>query len=103
MFDLELRDTLLQLAALTDELTRRLDVVEPLPAPSGTLAPPSSAMVCGGRAAAAMLVRCPSLSTSSGSIPTVPYRELVPTPVPTFPWRRETPGYASKRSTYWNS
>ena len=27
--------------------------------------------------------------------------ELVPTPVPTFPWRRETPGYAMKRSTYW--
>jgi hypothetical protein len=22
--------------------------------------------------------------------------------VPTFPWRRETPGYASIRSTYWN-
>ena len=32
----------------------------------------------------------------------VPWRELVPTSVPTFPWRRETPGYASKRSTYWN-
>jgi hypothetical protein len=32
----------------------------------------------------------------------VPRRELVPTSVPTFPWRRETPGYASKRSTYWN-
>lgn len=31
-----------------------------------------------------------------------PLRELVPTSVPTFPWRRETPGYASKRSTYWN-
>ncbi len=25
-----------------------------------------------------------------------------PTSVTTFPWRRETPGYASKRSTYWN-
>ena len=31
-----------------------------------------------------------------------PSRELVPTSVPTFPWRRETPGYASKRSTYRN-
>jgi hypothetical protein len=28
--------------------------------------------------------------------------ELVPTSVPTFPWRRETPGYALKRLTYWN-
>jgi hypothetical protein len=31
-----------------------------------------------------------------------PSHELVPTSVPTFPWRRETPGYALKRSTYWN-
>ncbi|HEY0477350.1 MAG TPA: YkgJ family cysteine cluster protein [Kofleriaceae bacterium] len=44
MSDLELRDTLLKLAArviaLTDELTRRVDGVEPLPAPPGTPAPP---------------------------------------------------------------
>jgi hypothetical protein len=31
-----------------------------------------------------------------------PYRELVPTSVPTFPRLRETPGYALKWSTYWN-
>ena len=31
-----------------------------------------------------------------------PLPDLVPTSVPTFPWRRETPGYASKRSTYRN-
>ena len=41
--DLELRDNLLQLAArvvaLTDELTRRLDGVEPIPAPPNTRAP----------------------------------------------------------------
>jgi len=43
-----------------------------------------------------------SLSTSSSPVPTVPGGQLVPTSVPTFPWRRETPGYASKRSTYWN-
>jgi len=47
--DLELRDTVLQLAArvvaLTDELTRRLAGVEPLPAPPGTPAPPPSATV----------------------------------------------------------
>jgi len=46
MSDLEQRDTLLKLAArviaLTDELTRRLDGVEPLPAPPGTPAPPPS-------------------------------------------------------------
>ncbi|HEY4239001.1 MAG TPA: hypothetical protein VGM88_04265 [Kofleriaceae bacterium] len=42
--DLDLRDTLLSLAArviaLTDELTRRVDGVEPLPAPPGTPAAP---------------------------------------------------------------
>jgi hypothetical protein len=47
--DLELRDTLLKLAAkvvaLTDELTRRLDGVEPLPAPPGTPAPPPTMTV----------------------------------------------------------
>jgi len=44
MSDLELRDAVLQLGArvvaLTDELTRRLDGVEPEPAPPGTPAPP---------------------------------------------------------------
>jgi hypothetical protein len=46
--------------------------------------------------------RCPSLSTtSSGTSLPGRSRELVPTSVPTFPWRRETPGYALKRSTYW--
>jgi Fe-S-cluster containining protein len=47
--DLDLRDTVLQLAArvvaLTDELTRRLDGVEPIPAPPGTPAPPPTATV----------------------------------------------------------
>lgn len=47
--DLELRDTLLKLAArvvaLTDELTRRLDGVEPIPAPPGTPAPPPTRTV----------------------------------------------------------
>ena len=47
--DLELRDTLLKLAArvvaLTDELTRRIDGVEPLPAPPGTPAPPPTRTV----------------------------------------------------------
>jgi hypothetical protein len=47
--DLELRDALLQLAArvvsLTDELTRRLDGVEPIPAPAGTPAPPPTGTV----------------------------------------------------------
>jgi Fe-S-cluster containining protein len=47
--DLELRDTLLKLAArvvaLTDELTRRIDGVEPLPAPPGTPAPPPTMTV----------------------------------------------------------
>ena len=42
--DLELRDALLRLGArvvaLTDELTRRVDGVEPSPAPPGTPAPP---------------------------------------------------------------
>ena len=41
------------------------------------------------------------LAQQQRSLP-CPYRELVPTSVPTFPWRRETPGYALKRSTYWN-
>jgi hypothetical protein len=49
MSDLDLRDALLRLAArvvaLTDELTRRIDGVEPLPAPPGTPAPPPSATV----------------------------------------------------------
>ena len=49
MSDLDLRDAVLRLAArvvaLTDELTRRLDGVEPLPAPPGTPAPPPSATV----------------------------------------------------------
>lgn len=44
--DLELRDAILQLGArvvaLTDELTRRLDGVEPDPAPPGTPAAPSA-------------------------------------------------------------
>ena len=43
--DLELRDAVLRLGArlvaLTDELTRRVDGVEPEPAPPGTAAPPS--------------------------------------------------------------
>jgi hypothetical protein len=47
--DLELRDALLQLAArvvaLTDELTRRLDGVEPIPAPAGTPAAPATETV----------------------------------------------------------
>jgi hypothetical protein len=47
--DLELRDALLQLAArvvaLTDELTRRLDGVEPVPAPAGTPAAPPTGTV----------------------------------------------------------
>jgi Fe-S-cluster containining protein len=47
--DLELRDTVLKLAArvvaLTDELTRRLDGVEPIPAPPGTPAPPPTRTV----------------------------------------------------------
>ncbi len=47
--DLMLRDTLLQLAArvvaLTDELTRRIDGVEPLPAPPNTPAAPPTAPV----------------------------------------------------------
>lgn len=47
--DLELRSVLLKLAArvvaLTDELTRRIDGVEPLPAPPGTPAPPPTATV----------------------------------------------------------
>jgi hypothetical protein len=37
----------------------------------------------------------------ASSLP-APSRELVPTSVPTFLWRRETPGYALKRLTYWN-
>src|SRR5215510_4015871 len=49
MSDLELRDALLQLAArvvaLTDEVTRRLDGVEPIPAPPGTPAPPPTSTV----------------------------------------------------------
>jgi len=49
MSDHELRDAVLQLAArvvaLTDELTRRLDGVEPDPAPANTPAPPPSATV----------------------------------------------------------
>jgi Fe-S-cluster containining protein len=49
--DLELRDNLLQLAArvvaLTDELTRRLDGVEPVPAPPNTPAPPPTKTVEG--------------------------------------------------------
>jgi hypothetical protein len=40
-------------------------------------------------------------SATSSSQPRL-CRELVPTSVPTFPWRRETPGYALKRLTYWN-
>ncbi len=51
MSDLDLRDALLSLAArvvaLTDELTRRLDGVEPLPAAPNTPAPPPSATVEG--------------------------------------------------------
>jgi Fe-S-cluster containining protein len=47
--DLDLRDTVLQLAArvvaLTDEMTRRLDGTEPLPAPPGTPAPPPDTTV----------------------------------------------------------
>jgi len=47
--DLELRDALLQLGArvvaLTDELTRRLDGVEPEPAAPGTAAPPGEGTV----------------------------------------------------------
>lgn len=47
--DLIMRDTLLQLAArvvaLTDELTRRVDGVEPLPAPPNTPAAPPTAPV----------------------------------------------------------
>jgi hypothetical protein len=49
MSDLELRDALLNVAArvvaLTDELTRRLDHVEPVPAPPNTPAPPSTATI----------------------------------------------------------
>jgi len=49
MSDLDLRDAVLQLAArvvaLTDELTRRLDGVEPQPAPPGTPAAPPTATV----------------------------------------------------------
>lgn len=49
MSDLDLRDALLKLAArvvaLTDELTRRLDGVEPVPAPPGTPAPPPTMTV----------------------------------------------------------
>ncbi|HET9991467.1 MAG TPA: hypothetical protein VFQ65_23220, partial [Kofleriaceae bacterium] len=49
MSDHDLRDAVLQLAArvvaLTDELTRRLDGVEPDPAPPNTPAPPPSATV----------------------------------------------------------
>jgi len=49
MSDLDLRDALMKLAArviaLTDELTRRIDRVEPLPAPPGTPAPPPSMTV----------------------------------------------------------
>jgi hypothetical protein len=49
MSDLDLRDVVLQLAArviaLTDELTRRLDGVEPLPAAPGTPAAPPTATV----------------------------------------------------------
>jgi hypothetical protein len=49
--DLELRDNLLQLAArvvaLTDELTRRLDGVEPIPAPPNTPAQPATTTVEG--------------------------------------------------------
>lgn len=49
MSDLDLRDALLKLAArvvaLTDELTRRLDGVEPAPAPPNTPAPPPGATV----------------------------------------------------------
>lgn len=49
MSDLDLRDAMLRLAArvvaLTDELTRRLDGVEPLPAAPGTPAPPPTATV----------------------------------------------------------
>jgi len=49
MSDLELREALLDLAArvvtLTDELTRRLDGVEPLPAAPSTPAPPPSMTV----------------------------------------------------------
>jgi hypothetical protein len=41
------------------------------------------------------------LGEQQPSLPVL-WRELVPTSVPTFLWRRETPGYASKRSTYWN-
>jgi hypothetical protein len=44
--------------------------------------------------------RCGTHETASSQ--PRPYRYLVPTSVPTFPWRRETPGYASKWSTYWN-
>ena len=47
--DLDTRDALLQLAArvvtLVDELTRRLDGVEPQPAPPGTAAPPPTGTV----------------------------------------------------------
>ncbi len=47
MSDLDLRDAMLSLAArvvtLTDELTRRLDGVEPVPAPPGTPARPVTA------------------------------------------------------------
>jgi Fe-S-cluster containining protein len=49
MSDLDLRDSLLKLAArvvaLTDELTRRIDGVEPVPAPPGTPAPPPTMTV----------------------------------------------------------
>jgi len=49
MSDVDLRDALLKLAArvvaLTDELTRRLDGVEPVPAPPGTSAPPPTMTV----------------------------------------------------------
>jgi hypothetical protein len=40
----------------------------------------------------------PKLGEQQRSLPR-PSRELVPTSVPTFPWRRETPGYASTRLT----
>ena len=49
MSDVDLRDTVLQLAArvvtLTDELTRRIDGVEPQPAPPNTPAAPPTATV----------------------------------------------------------
>lgn len=49
MSDLDLKDTVLKLAAhvvaLTDELTRRIDGVEPVPAPPNTPAPPPTQTV----------------------------------------------------------